>query len=286
MNARTEKPWALNVECWLLNVFWIRGEGQGEAASSVPKTFILQINCIVSALAAFILFLLSISQVCARENLASLVADRTAVERIYYDHRLGTKPPFDQVLPAATLTNLVKSDFKKEAVLRKAYGLEITPAMVDAEVRRINANIYARVRELSLGIVNASGDEALRLSLVQQLRAYFDELMSIGRPHPFLTEAVAAFTDTPAEAMKFYRLALAQIQLFPDEPKHTMMIGLAEQLILLGQREQAEAFLRDGGAEAARIGDSFFVQEAERMLQGLRLRRDLATFFWLNKCYS
>ena len=137
-------------------------------------------------------------------------------------------------------------------------------------MNNVPPDIYARVRELSLGIVNASGDEALRLSLVQQLRAYFDELMSLGRSHPFLTEAVAAFTDTPAEAMQdFIELALAQIQLFPDEPNHTKMIGLAEQLILLGHREQAEAFLRDGRAEAVRLGDEFYIQEADRILQGL-----------------
>jgi hypothetical protein len=136
---------------------------------------------------------------------------------------------------------------------------------------KVPPDICERVLELSVSIVNASeaDDEALYLSLVQQLRAYFDEQTSMGRSHPFLTEAVADFTDAPAEAAKFYELALAQAQLFPDEPKHTKMIGLAEQLILLGHREQAEAFLRDGRAEAARLEDEFYIQEADRMLHDL-----------------
>jgi len=32
-------------------------------------------------------------------DLAALCADRTAIEHVYYDHRLGTKPPFEQAMP-------------------------------------------------------------------------------------------------------------------------------------------------------------------------------------------
>jgi hypothetical protein len=33
----------------------------------------------------------------------SIRADRAAIERVYYNHRTGQKPPFEQALPAAAL---------------------------------------------------------------------------------------------------------------------------------------------------------------------------------------
>ena len=52
-------------------------------------------------------------------DLDSLRADRAAIERVYYEHRLGEKPPFEQVLPPATLENLVRQDLRKEATLKQ-----------------------------------------------------------------------------------------------------------------------------------------------------------------------
>ncbi len=77
------------------------------------------------------------------EDFASRCAAREAVERVYYHHRLGTKPPFEQALPPAALAQLVKFDLKKEAVLRKVYGVTLTPDMVAAEVRRIDTTTRA-----------------------------------------------------------------------------------------------------------------------------------------------
>ena len=71
------------------------------------------------------------------EDFAALCADRTAVERVYYNHRTGTKPPFEQALPRATLERFVRDDLKKEAVLARTYSVNITDEMVAAEVRRI-----------------------------------------------------------------------------------------------------------------------------------------------------
>ena len=70
-------------------------------------------------------------------------ADRTAVERVYYDHRLGTKPPFEQAVPPAMVERLVAADEHKEAVLRRVYGVVIPPAQVEAEVRRITVSSQA-----------------------------------------------------------------------------------------------------------------------------------------------
>jgi hypothetical protein len=47
------------------------------------------------------------------------------------------------------------------------------------------------------------------------------------------------------------------------------LISLAQQLIELGHREQAEAYLRDGRAEAVRRGDTFWIEDADRLLQKL-----------------
>jgi len=55
-------------------------------------------------------------------DFASLCADRAAIERVYYNHRLGEKPPFEQALPVTILENLVREDLHKEAALQKAYA--------------------------------------------------------------------------------------------------------------------------------------------------------------------
>ncbi len=74
----------------------------------------------------------------ADEGFQALVADRKAVEKVYYDHRMGTKAPFEEVLPRAQVERLVNRDLEKERVLEKTYGINITDADVEAEARRID----------------------------------------------------------------------------------------------------------------------------------------------------
>ena len=76
-------------------------------------------------------------------DLSTLCAERAAIERVYYQHRLGTKPPFEETLPQTTLEALVRLDLNKEAVLKKVYRVEITPALLEAEVQRINTTTRA-----------------------------------------------------------------------------------------------------------------------------------------------
>jgi hypothetical protein len=90
--------------------------------------------------------------------------DRAAIERVYYNHRLGEKPPFEQVLPPATLENLVRQDLRKEAALKKTYGVEVTPALLDAEVRRINTT--TRAPEILAEIKVALGNDPARFANV------------------------------------------------------------------------------------------------------------------------
>lgn len=135
----------------------------------------------------------------------------------------------------------------------------------------IPPDIYERVHELSVAIVNASqaDDVALDASLRQQMQSFFQEQIDLGRSHPFLTEAMADYTENSAEATRLYLLALTQARSFPDELTHTKMISLAERLVEQNRREEAEGFLRDGRAEAVRRNDVFWIQEADRLLAQL-----------------
>ena len=84
------------------------------------------------------------------------VADRLAIEQVYYSHRLGTKPPFGEIMTQAVAAKLVQEDRSKELILKKTYGTEITPAMVAAEVRRINTTTRApeTLAELRAALAN------------------------------------------------------------------------------------------------------------------------------------
>ena len=118
-------------------------------------------------------------------------------------------------------------------------------------------------------MVNASeaDDTALRDHFYQSLLSYHHEHAQSGHSHPFLTEALADFTEDNATSVTYYRLALQQARTYSNEPLHTKMISLAERLIRLGCREQAEAYLRDGRAEAIRFADADSVEDADRLLR-------------------
>ena len=136
-------------------------------------------------------------------------------------------------------------------------------------MRDIPPDIYERVYELALSMVNASEveDTSLHAFFYQNLLSYFHELAEAGRSHPFLTEALADFTEDAATSVTYFRLALEQTKSFPYEPLHTKMISLAERLIELGFREQAEAYLRDGRADAVRLADADSVKQADELLR-------------------
>jgi hypothetical protein len=114
------------------------------------------------------------------DDFAARCADRAAIERVYHTHRMGTKPHFEEAMPRALLEQIVRQDQHKEAVLRKAYGLEITPAMVAAEVERINTT--TRAPEVLAEIKHALGDDAARFAAAmarpflveRELRRRFD----------------------------------------------------------------------------------------------------------------
>jgi len=130
------------------------------------------IGCLVILFSAFTAL--------AADDFASLCADRAAIERVYYQHRLGTKPPFAETLPPATLEYLVRLDLNKEAALKKSYGMNLTPAQLAAEVQRINTT--TRAPEMLAEIKAALGNDpekfanafAKPILVERELRQRFD----------------------------------------------------------------------------------------------------------------
>jgi len=138
-------------------------------------------------------------------------------------------------------------------------------------MNNIPQNIYETVHEFAVALTNASeaSDAVLYGSIYESLRTFYDEQASIGHSHPFLTEALADYTDDTADAVRLYELALEQARAFRDEPTYTKMISLAQHLLELGRREQAEAYFQDGRAEALRHADTLWIEDADRLLQML-----------------
>jgi len=114
------------------------------------------------------------------DDFASRLADRTALERVYYDHRTGTKAPFAETMPPALLEQLTRLDVTKEGVLKKVYGVTITPAMLTAELARIDAT--TRAPDILADLKHALGNDPARLAnalarpivVERTLRARFD----------------------------------------------------------------------------------------------------------------
>jgi hypothetical protein len=127
-----------------------------------------------------------------------LCADREAVERVYYQHRTGEKPPFEKDLPPAEIRRLVERDQQHETALRKCYGIEITDAMVDAEVQRINRSTRApdTLAELkaALGNDNARfGRTVARPIIVERLlRDRFENDDTLHAPQRHVAEKARA----------------------------------------------------------------------------------------------
>lgn len=132
------------------------------------------------------------------DDLAALVRGRAAIERVYYNHRLGQKPPFEQATPPALIERLVREDLRKEAALRQVYGVVITPALLDAELQRINTT--TRAPEMLAEIKAALGNDPARFAqafakpfLVERLlRDKFDNDEALHAPQRREAERVRA----------------------------------------------------------------------------------------------
>ncbi|MDB6055080.1 MAG: Kelch motif protein [Verrucomicrobiales bacterium] len=106
--------------------------------------------------------LLLIAGTALAAGFADLCADRTATERVYYNHRLETKQAFEQVMPPALVEKLVHKELQKEAALKKAWNVEVTSSQVTAEVERINTT--TRAPEVLKELKAALGNDAERFA--------------------------------------------------------------------------------------------------------------------------
>lgn len=84
------------------------------------------------------------------------------MERVYYGLRTGEKPPFETAMPAELLGKFVREDLKKEAVLGHVYGVKITDAMVESEMKRIQST--TRAPETLAAIKAALGGDGERFA--------------------------------------------------------------------------------------------------------------------------
>jgi hypothetical protein len=151
------------------------------------------------------------------EDLSQLCADRTAIERVYYQHRLGDKPPFEQISPPLLIQQLVKEDLHKEAALKKVYGVEITATLLAAEVQRINTT--TRAPEMLTEIKAELGNDPARFAnvfakpiLVERLlREKFDNDDALHAPQRREMEQVRAelLAEKPVESVAASRQSAA-----------------------------------------------------------------------------
>jgi len=133
----------------------------------------------VNALSGCFLLLLSLPAAAA-DDFGSLCEDRTAIEKVYHAHRLGNTQSFEQRFPRPAIERLVRLELKKEATLKQRYGVEISPAQVEGELKRVDATTRAPdvLRELK----KALGNDPVRfaravarpLVVERELRARFD----------------------------------------------------------------------------------------------------------------
>lgn len=156
-------------------------------------------------------------------DFAALCADRAALERVYHEHRLGTKQSFEQAMPRGMIERLVRLDLQKETVLRKVYAVEITPALLAAEVRRINTT--TRAPEMLAEIKHALGEDDARF------------VATFARPILVERELHRLFeTDDKLHAAQRHEAELARASLLTRQP----VKGMHDVTWALTQRPAAE----------------------------------------------
>jgi hypothetical protein len=137
-------------------------------------------------------------------------------------------------------------------------------------MREVPKELWGEVLEVVTAITwgpdgNEPDSETSKAALAQ-LRSIYLRQESLGEPEPFLTEALADYTDDAAQAVALYRRALAQSVSCRDEPTHTKRICMASRLIELGDLTEARSELIRGRVEAERLGDDDYLALADELL--------------------
>lgn len=133
--------------------------------------------------------------------------------------------------------------------------------------RELRGEVFNLLTEALLS--DAAGDTERFAKAFAALQALYARQDALGKPDPVLTEALADYTDDPAEAAALYRVAIAQCEAYADEPTHTKRICLASRLIGLGDIGGARSELALGRAEAELLKDAEYVRLADNLLSRL-----------------
>ena len=131
----------------------------------------------------------------------------------------------------------------------------------------IPADIYERVHEAMLAIVNASqaGDDVLCAAHYEQLREFCEQQTSTGRGSGFMWEALADVTDDSAERLAYYERSLALAR-HNSEPTHTVLLAIGQHHAETGDWLRAEPVLIAARQEAIASGDADSEGEAASLL--------------------
>jgi hypothetical protein len=131
---------------------------------------------------------------------AARVDYERAVERARYQFVIGNTKPFDEVYPRSVFEKKVQSELAEEKVLRKVFGLSITPNLLDAEFQRIEKTTKAP--EQWEAIKSALGNDRrlieevfcrpLLVNRALRQKFAFDQKIHAG-PHQQVREARAEF---------------------------------------------------------------------------------------------
>jgi hypothetical protein len=133
---------------------------------------------------------------------------------------------------------------------------------------KIPDDIYFRVLDLATSLVNSSEslDQRTYWTLYNELRELCETEAAAGRPHPFLFETLADFTDDDRIAVELYRKGLEHAAQ-PDTAAYraSLQFAIAERYKSLGDRSLAyEWALR--------------ADEVARNLDDLDLRKQISEF--------
>ena len=148
----------------------------------------------------FALLFVATHSVVKADDFTQRCADRKAIERVYRAHQL-------RAAPSERIEQTVQSDAHKERVLQRVYGVEITPAMLAAEVHRIATTTPAP--KVLAEIRRALGNSTARFSLSvaqpilveRELRRCFENDAALHAPERHEAEqARAAFLAGKAVA--------------------------------------------------------------------------------------
>jgi len=137
--------------------------------------------------------------------------------------------------------------------------------------REVPGRLYEEVVSLATAIAQpfagspAEVGSAAAAEAFAALQALYERLEVAGQPDPFVTEALADFTDDAEVSISLYLRAIDQCPAFPGEVAYTKRIGLARRLTMVGRKEEALEQVASARREAFAAGDSDALRELDEI---------------------